>query len=228
MTTAVAAWVWAARALSTRGAQGSLTPPRAGLSSLQPFITQQSGQQRPSSVWRACQRPAAPSTTPLLFSPPRRLVHTGDAYTAAHRDKAVKMAGPLGLIAGLFGSVVGEEVSLGAHTLIHNARFVFSFALASCVRFVFADDATHCNPLPRVCVCVCVCVCIAPRRRGWRRRAHRPRHHLRRARPAEGGGSRGQGKPLVAVPALFLFSWANQPVNLCPAVLLRTQPQKRL
>ena len=37
----------------------------------------------------------------------RRFVHAGDAYTPAHRDRAVKMSGPLGLVAGLFGSVVG-------------------------------------------------------------------------------------------------------------------------
>ena len=37
----------------------------------------------------------------------RRFVHAGDAYIPAHRDRAVKMSGPLGLVAGLFGSVVG-------------------------------------------------------------------------------------------------------------------------
>ena len=37
----------------------------------------------------------------------RRRVHTDDPYTPAHRAKAVAMAGPLGLVAGMFGSVVG-------------------------------------------------------------------------------------------------------------------------
>jgi uncharacterized membrane protein YfcA len=37
----------------------------------------------------------------------RRRVHTDDPYTPAHRAKAVAMAGPLGLVAGAFGSVVG-------------------------------------------------------------------------------------------------------------------------
>ena len=37
----------------------------------------------------------------------RRRVHTDDPYTPAHRAKAVAMAGPLGLVAGCFGSLVG-------------------------------------------------------------------------------------------------------------------------
>ena len=52
----------------------------------------------------------APTTSArtVPFAPlGRRFVHAGDAYTPAHRDRAVKMSGPLGLVAGLFGSVVG-------------------------------------------------------------------------------------------------------------------------
>ena len=45
--------------------------------------------------FNACGRPAG------------RWVHAGDAYTPADRERAVRMAGPLGVVAGLFGSVVG-------------------------------------------------------------------------------------------------------------------------
>ena len=49
---------------------------------------------------------------PAIAQPPfmraaRRRVHTDDPYTPAHRAKAVAMAGPLGLVAGCFGSLVG-------------------------------------------------------------------------------------------------------------------------
>ena len=49
---------------------------------------------------------------PAIAQPPfmraaRRRVHTDDPYTPAHRAKAVAMAGPLGLVAGRFGSLVG-------------------------------------------------------------------------------------------------------------------------
>jgi hypothetical protein len=54
------------------------------------------------ALWRSV------NPQPIALPPFRRLVHTGDAvYTSADRDKAVKLAGPLGLVAGLFGSIVG-------------------------------------------------------------------------------------------------------------------------
>ena len=133
MSTAVAAWLARARTLSTCGVSRARS---VGMSSA---IAQQFGAGRAwssstntnhhGSVWRAFHRLTTPSTTtpPSALSPwssSRRLVHTGDAYTAADRDKAVKMAGPLGLVAGLFGSVVGEGgVWKGAHVIPTIAKF---------------------------------------------------------------------------------------------------------
>ena len=57
---------------------------------------------------RRCVRESGPAIAqPPFMRAARRRVHTDDPYTPAHRAKAVAMAGPLGLVAGAFGSVVG-------------------------------------------------------------------------------------------------------------------------
>ena len=57
---------------------------------------------------RRCVRESRPAIAqPPFMRAARRRVHTDDPYTPAHRAKAVAMAGPLGLVAGAFGSVVG-------------------------------------------------------------------------------------------------------------------------
>ena len=52
-------------------------------------------------------RESGPAIAQPFMRAARRRVHTDDPYTPAHRAKAVAMAGPLGLVAGAFGSVVG-------------------------------------------------------------------------------------------------------------------------
>ena len=57
---------------------------------------------------RRCVRESGPAIAqPPFMRAARRRVHTDGPYTPAHRAKAVAMAGPLGLVAGAFGSVVG-------------------------------------------------------------------------------------------------------------------------
>ena len=57
---------------------------------------------------RRCVRESGPAIAqPPFMRAARRRVHTDDPYTPAHRAKAVAMAGPLGLVAGCFGSLVG-------------------------------------------------------------------------------------------------------------------------
>lgn len=56
---------------------------------------------------RRCVRESGPAIAQPFMRAARRRVHTDDPYTPAHRAKAVAMAGPLGLVAGAFGSVVG-------------------------------------------------------------------------------------------------------------------------
>ena len=52
-------------------------------------------------------RESGPAIAQPFMRAARRRVHTDDPYTPAHRAKAVAMAGPLGLVAGCFGSLVG-------------------------------------------------------------------------------------------------------------------------
>ena len=60
-----------------------------------------------SSPLRRRVRESGPAIAQPFMRAARRRVHTDDPYTPAHRAKAVAMAGPLGLVAGAFGSVVG-------------------------------------------------------------------------------------------------------------------------
>lgn len=119
MSTAVAGWT--ARALATCVGRCNPIPRLSRVAPSSATITQQIAQHqrgaRSSELWRARQSAtASPTPFALSPSPSRRLVHTGDPYTPADRDKAVKMAGPLGLVAGLFGSCVGEGVPMSSST----------------------------------------------------------------------------------------------------------------